>query len=416
MHRILFSIPLFLFTATAADRPAAEWVLHLGGNVVVEGSPERIWDPSRLPAGDFQLRRVDLAGVVVDPDQLSRLSGLTGLKELYLSGRTWHSMPLRVSAESLKHLRTLTSLEKFVLSLPVQTEIPMEDEGIANLAPLTHLKEMRLAQTRVRGHTLAPFVEMRLLDLDHTRLDDAGMKNVENMPNLERLYARDTMVTDEGLKSLRSLRHLKELDLYGTRITDAGLPVLKELTELTRLNLLGANVTDAGLENLLGLTKLRELNLYRTRITNSGAARLTSLKQLRDLDLRYTQVTAGGVRALRAGLPETRVAFLDVTAGAGKETGDADLRKVASSCASTELKFAHAAISDSGLASLANCRSLRKLDISYTFVQGEGLANLPDSIVDLDLAGNSISNDALIQLARLQESGIARPAIHGYLR
>jgi len=55
-YAILFAFPALVLAAS--DRPTAEWVLHLGGNVVVEGSAERIWDPARLPAGDFQLRRI----------------------------------------------------------------------------------------------------------------------------------------------------------------------------------------------------------------------------------------------------------------------------------------------------------------------------------------------------------------------
>ena len=67
------------------------------------------------------------------------------------------------------------------------------------LGDLVNLKELRLAQTIVKGRALEPFTQLRSLDLDHTRLDDAGMRNCRAMPNLTKLYARDTMITDEGL-------------------------------------------------------------------------------------------------------------------------------------------------------------------------------------------------------------------------
>ena len=266
-----------------------------------------------LPDHDFKVTGVNLVPVLVDPPEFKRLAGLAHLKELYVSGRSWHSMPVRVSRDSLKVFGTLTTLERFVLSLPVQTEIPLDDDSLAGLATLVNLKELRLAQTIVKGRALEPFTQLNSLDLDHTRLDDAAMRNLQTMPNLTKLYARDTMVTDEGLQYLKDLRQLTELDLYGTKISDAGIVHLKELKNLRKLNLLGANVTDAGVEVLTGLTNLEELNLYRTKITNAGVEKLKTLSRLRELDLRYTQVTRGGVTAIASALPKCHVEFLDAS-------------------------------------------------------------------------------------------------------
>src|SRR5437867_3275916 len=129
--------------AAPPDRAVAEWVLRCGGSVVLEGSDARIWDLAALPAGDLRLRTVNLVSVVLEPSEFQRLSGLSHLKELYVSGRTWHSMPAKVSAETLRYFGSLTSLEKFILSLPVQTEIPLQDDAIAGLAPLVRLRELR---------------------------------------------------------------------------------------------------------------------------------------------------------------------------------------------------------------------------------------------------------------------------------
>src|SRR6266446_3146112 len=145
--------------ASDADRAAAEWVLHVRGSVVLNGSQAPIWDITKLPAADFEIRAINLSGALVDPLELNRIGNLPHLKELYLSGRTWHNVPQAVTAKSLKLLAGLTSLERFILTLPVQAEIPMEDPAIANIAPLVHLKELRLAQTRIKGRTLAPFTE-----------------------------------------------------------------------------------------------------------------------------------------------------------------------------------------------------------------------------------------------------------------
>src|SRR5580700_5723838 len=299
--------------AAASDRPAAEWVLRVGGSIVVEGDPNPVWDVARLPSQDFHIEAVNLVDSLIEPDELKILTGLTHLKELYLSGRTWHSRPVPLANASLAPLGSLTSLEKLALSLPVQTEIPLQDPALENLSKLKNLRELRLEQTEIKGQTLAALTELRFLDLTHTRFTDAGMRSLAGMSHLSKLYLRDTLITDEGLKFIQDLRELTELDLYGTRITDAGLVYLKNLTALTKLNLLGAPLTDAGLDQLSGLTKLEELNLYRSKITNAGVEKLKALKQLRSLDLRYTRATGAGVNALKAANPKLEIDFLDVS-------------------------------------------------------------------------------------------------------
>src|ERR1700730_14011082 len=186
--------------AAASDRAVAEWVLRVGGSVVVEGDRTPIWDVTRLPAKDFQIEAINLVDVVMEPDELKRLTGLEHLKDLYLCGRTWHSRPVPLSNKSLGALGNLTSLEKLAVSLPVQTEIPLQDQALENLAKLKNLKELRLEQTQIKGQTLASFTEMRFLDLAHTRFTDAGMQSLAGMSHLSKLYLRDTLITDEGLK------------------------------------------------------------------------------------------------------------------------------------------------------------------------------------------------------------------------
>jgi hypothetical protein len=112
--------------ARASDLSVAEWVLSVGGSVVVEGDRNPIWDVARLPAKDFQVQAINLIDVLIEPDELKNLSGLANLKELYLCGRTWHNRPIPLSKASLGALGNLTSLEKLALKLPVQTEIPLQ--------------------------------------------------------------------------------------------------------------------------------------------------------------------------------------------------------------------------------------------------------------------------------------------------
>ena len=131
--------------AAEADRAAASWVLRLGGSVRLHGGREWVRDLAQLPAGDIRVHTVNLVPLVVEPAEFERLSGLPDLRELFLSGRTWHSLSPRTARDSFRHLAGLTSLERPVLSLPVQTDVQLEDDAIEAIAPLVNLRELRLA-------------------------------------------------------------------------------------------------------------------------------------------------------------------------------------------------------------------------------------------------------------------------------
>ena len=318
-----FTIAALLTTASVlpvraaepSERAAAEWIIRQGGRVTLEGRPAPIDKIADLPAGELRIRGINLVGTLVAPAEFKRFSGLTSLRVLELPGPQWNpsaGSKLDANAE-FQSLANLTGLEKLTFSLHFLTNINVQDKGLARLSKLTHLKELRLAQTQVKGSSLAPFVELRYLDLSYTPVNNEGLASLEGMTQLSKLYLRDTFITDEGLKHLSGLKNLTELDLYGTRVSDAGLPDLKNLTSLRKLNLLGAAVTDAGLDELAGMVELRELNLYRTRITNAGLERLKKMKHLATLDLRYTRATRAGIDSLRAGLPDCRVTFLDAS-------------------------------------------------------------------------------------------------------
>src|SRR5260370_17004961 len=99
-------------------------------------------------------------------------------------------------------------------SLHFLTNNNVQDKGLARLAKLTHLKELRLAQTKVNGRTLTPFVELRYLDVSYTPFDNSGMASLSGMTQLSKLYLRDTFVDDEGLKHITALKNLTQPALY----------------------------------------------------------------------------------------------------------------------------------------------------------------------------------------------------------
>src|SRR4051812_25649791 len=284
--RLLF-LALIATLLSAADRDTAAWVIRQGGRVVVEGNPRVIDSVIDLPAGDVKVTAVDLVGTTIPPDDLSRLSSLSDLRELWLPGPIFNpGAGSRLDAnDKLKALAPLHKLESLNFSLHFLTNINVQDKGLDEFKGLTGLREMRLAQTKVKGPGLAPFVNLEYLDLNYTPFDDKGIESLKGLKKLKYLSLRDTLVTDAGLKQIEDLTELQTLDLYGARVSDAGLRSLRRMTKLQRLNVLGGTVTDEGLDALSGMPDLEEVNLYRTGITNSGLAKLQRAGKMRSLDV-----------------------------------------------------------------------------------------------------------------------------------
>jgi hypothetical protein len=87
------------------------------------------------------------------------------------------------------------------------------------------------------------------------------------------LDLQQTKVTDAGLAALAPFVKLRKLQLQNTGITDAGLAHLRQLAELEVINLYGTAVTDDGLQSLTGLKHLKKLFLWQSKVTEEGAGK-----------------------------------------------------------------------------------------------------------------------------------------------
>src|SRR5688572_3064718 len=227
MTRLVAAVlALFLITASAgvanaqqpsADRIVAEWMLRMGGSVVLEGQRKPIVDPADLPASDFRIHALNFTGITMYAaslqDELRRLPALPHLKELYINGRLWYDQPAPRVAATIALFNEATQLEKLVLSKPVQTYIPFNDPVLKGLSSLKNLKEVRVHQTRSSGMSLAAF-PLTHLDLNYAvTFNDAGMASLKGKTTLQRAYLRGTSITDAGIQHLSGLTNLVELDL-----------------------------------------------------------------------------------------------------------------------------------------------------------------------------------------------------------
>ena len=148
---------------------------------------------------------------------------------------------------------------------------------------------------------------LQRLQLQLSRVSDAGLVQLASLHRLRRLSLEDTRVGDEGLSHLAGLTNLESLGLSDTIITDAGLAHLSGLTNLQRLTLEGIPIGDEGLAHLSGLTSLQELDLRVSNVTDDGLVHLQGLKNLQRLKLFQSEVSSFGVAKLQEALPQCKI-------------------------------------------------------------------------------------------------------------
>jgi len=234
------------------DRRAAEWVLSIGGKVVLEGKKGEIAKKDDLPPGAFAVVEVLLAG---NP---------------------------RVTAEGLKNLAGLKKLEHLVL----QKCGPEVNKAIATIASLTSLKDV---------------------DFIDCGITDQGLKELRNLTKLTGIGLCDNPLTDACLADLEQFENLTGMAIRHTKISWAKLARLKRVKNLDHLWLAYSEITDTDLEHFKEMPKLTSLQLYNTAISDKGLETIRGMTSLQALRLNDTKVTEAGVKKLSAALPKCRI-------------------------------------------------------------------------------------------------------------
>ncbi|MEL6348867.1 MAG: hypothetical protein AAFV53_37530 [Myxococcota bacterium] len=136
------------------------------------------------------------------------------------------------------------------------------------------------------------------------------LRALQQLPALRSASFTDTLLDDRGLAQICDVVTIDNLNLQGTRVTDAGLAHLKKRPDLRHLRLKdNPQLTDAALVHLTGLMKLESLGVHETSITLTGLYILAPLAregQLRDICIDSFQLAPAGEdewRALSLALP-----------------------------------------------------------------------------------------------------------------
>lgn len=320
------------------DRKAAEWVISVGGGVMIndDGATRRVNSVDSLPKGRFWIKEVNLVFSRTTPPKLpiEDLVALTGLGEI----TRFESVGVPLDDDDLTVLSTMPLLD----SVRIDTAL-LSDECIPHLSEVRRLNSLSINNCPdFRGLRLADLAgsPVSKLGFENSGVVDAAFEDADRIKTLEHVVLSNVPITDavfphlsklerlrylviksstgsttmtvsiEGLAQMKNLRsvttlgwnfvpgqvgdtakRLAQLVPELTSIETTSVPFTKEdiaefavFQDLTRLVFGGSNITDAVLEGSLALPKLTRIELNSgVSISDEGLATLAKHKTLTEI-------------------------------------------------------------------------------------------------------------------------------------
>ena len=176
---------------------------------------------SNLPA----LERATLDGIQLTDDGLRHLAGWKNLRKL-----TFYNVTNRgkFTGAGLVHLADLPHLQAFACG-----GSSFDDAGLEACGRLIHLTDLQIWHTPVTDSGVVHLAKLtglrnlRLLSQWKPRITDASLPHLARIKSLETLTLGETRLSIAGLRRLDELPNLKSLELYQVDIAAADLEKLK---------------------------------------------------------------------------------------------------------------------------------------------------------------------------------------------
>jgi F-box/leucine-rich repeat protein 14 len=307
-----------------------------------------------------------------------------------------------LTAEDLVLFGKLSDLEK----LQILNCRALNDEMVATLTGLKNLTSLALTNTVIGDAAVETIVKSfpNLTELDlssNTNMTNGVVKILGELGQLQRLTLVQNQVNDIGAQRLSKLQELRALDLRGNmEAGDMALDVVADLPKLTGFKHRSTAVTDSGLESLARNQTLESLLLQDFAITDQSGPHLAKLSKLSQLEVfRCQGFGTEGVLALK-GLGLTRLTLRDLP------NVDDRAMEVFDDLPKLRRLYLHelSSVSDSGLAHLANLKSLELLDIwtvpQMTNATVDVIAGLPN-LKELSIRVTEVTDAAVDKLLKM---------------
>ncbi|MCH5378068.1 MAG: hypothetical protein JJ992_29270, partial [Planctomycetes bacterium] len=142
----------------------------------------------------------------------------------------------------------------------------LSPQGYRELARLTRLKELRMGSCGLVDEHLAFLSEMEgleVLEIPGNRITSKGINHLRNLARLRRLnLSFCPEIDDEAFEMISDLLSLQDLSAQDTRVTDAGLMYLFDMPFLRDVTVLGSPATQKGLRALRGALLTKGGSIY----------------------------------------------------------------------------------------------------------------------------------------------------------
>lgn len=229
------------------EAAAARMITQVGGRYFRPTDYTDTIRPSWVQNVDnYAIIDVDLQYCHVDDSLLASLSSLEDLRALNLAG-------VNLSPQHISKLSSLNKLQILTLS-----NSSISDSDFSCLSALTELRSLRVVGTKITDRSLA---------------------SVAKLKHLQTFDATGTIVSDQGVRNLLSLP-LVSLDLWGTNVSDEGVQSIASITTLEHLGLQETTITDKSVPYLTKLSNIRTLFINKTKVTQHG---VNTIRQSRPL-------------------------------------------------------------------------------------------------------------------------------------
>lgn len=245
-----------------------------------------------------------------------------------------------------------------------------------------HLYELDLNHSDLEDHGMkwiGKLQNLRILDLWGSKVGDKGLKYITKLKNIEKLHLSKTQITNVGMKSLARHKNLKELHLSGTNISSRGIKYIEKLTSLQKLNLSGTFIDSKAMDYIANFTKLLSLHLFHTKIDNFGLECIEHLTYLRKLDLEGTKVTTSGLRHL-VNMKKLQELYLS-----GSSINNEGMRWVSRLPSLIKLSICNTNVNNDSIRWIKKLVNLKELNISKTQIDKAGEAMLRKTMPEIQI-------------------------------
>lgn len=269
------------------------------------GADVGVWAEHGEARGNVAIPAGKEVRLVIRPEQAGNIAALSRLGADALQSLDLHDC--RVGDAGLAHMAHLTGI--FKLSIDNTGATPA---GYEHLRRLTSLREISFIGTRL-GEPGRKFIGQQTLlghiDADRADLNDDWLIELPAMDRLTFLSLDETEgITDAGIVHIARHKNIEHLFLSYTHLTDEGLKAIQTIRTLKRVWMEKTKISDAGMEGFRQIPGIEEIGIAYTEVTNEGLMRLSDISSLKKVGVKgCSNITPDAIRRFRAVRPEVFV-------------------------------------------------------------------------------------------------------------